>query len=132
MQNAVARHRRYGLRRATHILQRWLVLVLIVAVSGLLSVAGNGHVGHAAASSHEFASTDHGAGAAPCCPEHDSQPGTTIDCCGMSGCPLYAPIVASAILVLRNANPVEIRAEPVHLGRTPPPQLRPPKLIPNV
>ena len=132
MQNAGAQHCRYRLRRATHVLQRWLVLVLVVAVSGLVSVAGNGHVAHAAVNSHELALTDHGTGAAPCCPEHDSNPGGTTDCGATSGCPLCAPVVVSAIPAQRNADPVKIRPESVHLGRAPPPQLRPPKFIPNV
>ena len=120
MQNAGAQHCRYRLRRATHVLQRWLVLVLVVAVSGLVSVAGNGHVAHAAVNSHELALTDHG------------NPGGTMDCGATSGCPLCAPVVVSAIPAQRNADPVKIRPESVHLGRAPPPQLRPPKFIRSV
>ena len=132
MQNAGAQQRRYSLRRATHVLQRWLVLVLVVAVSGLVSVAGNGHVAHAAVNSHELTLTDHDTGVALCCPEHDNKPGSTMDCGATSCCPLCAPVVASAIPALWNAVSVKIRPESIHLGRAPPPQLRPPKFIRSV
>lgn len=133
MQHVGARQRRYSPRHATSGLRRWLVLllVLVFAASGLVHVVGNDHVAHAATHSHELAATSDDAGGGPCCPDHDRQSQGTKDCSVTSACSLCAPVGSSAVLALRNAEPVEIRPEAVHLGRAPPPQLRPPKLIPN-
>ena len=128
-----AQQRRDQPRYATRGLRRALVLVLVLvfSASGFTYVSGNHHTSHPATHSHELAAISGDVGGGPCCTDHDRQSQRTKDCSVTSACSLCAPVGSSAVLTLRNAELVEIRPEAVHLGRVPPPQLRPPELIAN-
>jgi hypothetical protein len=113
-------------------LRRWLVLLLVlaVAVSGLLHLAGGGHAGLAAAHSHDLASVSQDGSGEPCCHEHDGQSHATV-CSMANGCALCVPVVSAALLARSDADPAEIRLKAVHSGRVLSPQFRPPKLFAN-
>lgn len=111
----------------------WLVLLLVLAVaaSGLVHVAGDGHAAIAPSQAHDLASLSQDAsGGEPCCHDHDRQLHGTL-CSTATGCSFCMPIASAAVFLQTGADPVETEPAGIHSGRIQPPQLRPPKLSAN-
>lgn len=111
----------------------WLVLLLVLAVaaSGLVHVAGGDHAAIAPSQAHDLASLSQDAsGGEPCCHEHDDQLHGTI-CSTSTGCSFCMPMASAAVFLQTGADPVETEPTGIRSGRIQPPQRRPPKLSAN-
>lgn len=133
MRQFATAQRRKGRQLYATGLRRWLAMLLMVAVaaSGLLHIAGDDHAVVAAAHLHEQPSATQQAGDENCSPEHRGEPhGTT---CSMTGdCSVGMLVAASAGSHSAGPGPSELRPEAVHSGIILFAQFRPPKLFPNV
>jgi hypothetical protein len=115
-------------RPATWGLRRWLVLLLVLAIStsGFVRVPMDDH---AASLSHEIASVGQEATGEPHCA--DEAHGAT--CCIASVCSFCIALISSAAITAATAAEViETPPDEVHLSRPPSPGFRPPKLSANV
>lgn len=124
--------RRKDPRLATRGLRRWLVLLLVLAIStsGLVHVQMGDHAASAASLSHQIASQ--GATAEPHC-AGDADEAHGAPCCDASGCPLCVPLTSSAAIAKATiAEVVAALPDEVFLGRSPSPGFRPPALSVNV
>lgn len=124
--------RRKDPRRATWGLRRWLVLLLVLAIStsGLVHVQMGDHAASAASLSHEIASQ--GATAEPHC-AGDADEAHGAPCCNASGCSFCVPLTSSAAITRATvAEVVAALPDEVFLGRSPSPGFRPPALSVNV
>lgn len=135
MQKVGTLQRRKGLGLVALGVRRWLVLLIVVAftASGLTNIAGGGHSAAEAATaySHELSFAGTSGDGEPCCPEHTGQPHAST-CSGVSCCSLWAPIVESAVAILRSETLTkEVEPDDAHISRAPLPQFRPPKLSLN-
>lgn len=124
--------RRKGLRLTTWGLRRWLVLLLVLAVSisGLVHVQLGDHAASAASISHDMA--PQGTTGEPPCPSGtDEANGDT--CCIASGCAFCVPLTSSAAISRTTvAEVVAAVPDEVFLGHAPSPGFRPPSLSANV
>ncbi len=124
--------RRKDTRLATWGLSRWLVLLLVLAIStsGLVHVQIEDHAASAASLSHEIASQ--GATAEPHCHGYaDEAQGAP--CCNPSGCSFCVPLTSSAAITGTTvAGVVAALPDEVFLGHSPSPGFRPPALSVNV
>ena len=121
-------------RLLTWNLRRWLVLLLIFAIStsGLVHVPMGNHSASAASLSHEIASVGQDGTTEPNC-AGDPDEAHSATCCTASVCSFCVPLTSSTILMrAAAAEVVAALLDDVHLGRAPSPGFRPPSLSTNV
>lgn len=134
MSQANTWQRRKDPRLATWSLKRWLVLLLVLAIStsGLVHVQIGDHAASAASLSHEIASVGHETTGQPHC-AGDEDEANGANCCISSVCSFYIPLTSStATTRLMVSEVVAALPDEFHLGCAPSPGFRPPNLSANV
>ncbi len=115
-------------------LKRWLVLLLVLAIStsGLVHVQIGDHAASAASLSHEIAAVGHETTGEPHC-AGDADEANGANCCISSVCSFCIPLTTfTATTRTMISEVVAALPDEAHLGCAPSPGFRPPSLSANV